>query len=266
MVKKLQKMAAKNKPGIANPFGGALPASLLDSQFAQSVKDSAQHIWAAGLGAFAKAQGEGGKVFEALVKEGLHLQKKTQSVAEGKLGAMADKMSGMAGDVGNKAGQQWDKLESIFEERVARALNRLGVPSAKDVAEMASSIEALNAAVGIKPAARKSPAPKAAAVQPAANVVTRKTRSKVAAVAPVAAKPVANVPAQAIFKPVVKAAAKPVVKTESKVSKVAKTVKAVKTPAASAVEFPAAKPAVKRAARKTAVAPVAAAAEPAAEV
>ena len=279
MVKKLQKMAAKNKPGIANPFGGVLPASLLDSQFAQSVKDSAQHIWAAGLGAFAKAQGEGGKVVETLVKEGLNLQKKTQSVAEGKIGAMADKMSGMAGDVGSKAGQQWDKLESIFEERVARALNRLGVPSAKDVAEMAASIEALNAAVGIKPVARKSPATKAAEVQPAAKVATRKTRSKVAAVAPVAAKPAVNVPAQAIFKPVAKPvvkpavnvpaqaifkpvakpAAKPAVKAESKVSS-----KPAKALDASPAEFPVAKTVVKRAPRKTTVAPVAAA-EPAAE-
>ncbi|MGS0753714.1 phasin family protein [Roseateles sp. GG27B] len=129
MVKKLQKIAAKKGSTTDN---AALSAGLLDSQFAQSVKDSAQHIWAAGLGAFSKAQGEGGKVFEALVKEGMTLQKKTQSAAEEKLGSMASKVSGMAGDVGNKAGQHWDKLESIFEERVAQALKRLGVPSAKD--------------------------------------------------------------------------------------------------------------------------------------
>ena len=73
MVKKLQKMAAKK----SNATSG-----LLDSQLASTVKDSAQQIWLAGLGAFAKAQEEGGKVFEALVKEGMGLQKKTQSVAE----------------------------------------------------------------------------------------------------------------------------------------------------------------------------------------
>jgi poly(hydroxyalkanoate) granule-associated protein len=179
MVKKLQKMAAKKTAASNAGFASALPAGLLDSQLAQGIKDSAQHIWAAGLGAFAKAQGEGGKVFEALVKEGLNLQKKTQSAAEDKLGAMASKVSG----VGNKAGQHWDKLESIFEDRVARTLNRLGVPSAKDVAELIASIDALNAAVGIKKApAKKStkPAAKTAAKAPAKAAVKPAAKKKVA--------------------------------------------------------------------------------------
>ena len=37
-------------------------------------------------------------------------------------------MTGMAGDVQNKAGQHWDKLETIFEERTAKAPNKPGVP------------------------------------------------------------------------------------------------------------------------------------------
>ena len=44
-----------------------------DNQLVQTVRDSAQQIWLAGLGAFSKAQEEGGKVFETLVKEGLSL-------------------------------------------------------------------------------------------------------------------------------------------------------------------------------------------------
>ena len=87
MVKKLQKMAGKGKSN------GGSGAAMLDSQFAQSVKDSAQQIWSAGLGAFSKAQGEGSKVFEALVKEGMNAQKRTQAVAEEKLVAMAGKVS-----------------------------------------------------------------------------------------------------------------------------------------------------------------------------
>ena len=65
------------------PFGpedmasGAVPLS-------DAVKESAQQIWLAGLGAFSKAQAEGGKVFEALVKEGVNMQRKTQTVAEEK--------------------------------------------------------------------------------------------------------------------------------------------------------------------------------------
>jgi poly(hydroxyalkanoate) granule-associated protein len=70
-----------------------------------SVKESAQHIWLAGMGAFSKAQEEGGKVFEALVKEGLSLQRKTQGIAEQKISGVTGKMSAMTGKVSAKTGQ-----------------------------------------------------------------------------------------------------------------------------------------------------------------
>ena len=152
MVKRLQKMAEKQ---------AAAPSGLLDSQLAQTVKDSAQQIWLAGLGAFAKAQGEGGKVFDTLMKEGASLQRKTQAVAEEKLGDVAGKMSAMAGEVGSTANAQWDKLESIFEERTARALGRLGVPTAKDLASLVDRVATLEAAVA---ALKGEEAPKAAKV------------------------------------------------------------------------------------------------------
>jgi len=230
MVKKLQKMAAKKNSASNGAFGGALPAGLLDSQLAQSVRDSAQQIWAAGLGAFSKAQGEGGKVFEALVKEGLNLQKKTQSAAEEKLGAMASKVSGMAGDVGSKAGQHWDKLESIFEERVARALKRLGVPAAKDIDELIERIDALSDALGLKVPAKKADksakaAPKAkAAAKPAAKKAATKAPAKVAAKAPVKAaakKAAVKAPAQPFAKAAPKAAAKPAAKPAAAAPKAA---------------------------------------------
>jgi poly(hydroxyalkanoate) granule-associated protein len=172
MVKKLKQMADKKS---------ASAAGLLDSQFASTVKDSAQQIWLAGLGAFSKAQEEGGKVFEALVKEGVTLQKKTQTVAEGKLNEMASKMTGMAGDVSTKAGQHWDKLETIFEERTAKALAKLGVPSAKDVAALNKRIDELGEqlAKGTKATPAKAAgkaAPKAAAAKKApAKRAARKT-------------------------------------------------------------------------------------------
>jgi poly(hydroxyalkanoate) granule-associated protein len=154
MVKKLQKMAEKKS---------ASAAGLLDSAFAGTVKDSAQQIWLAGLGAFSKAQEEGGKVFDALVKEGVSLQRKTQAVAEEKIGEVTNKMSGMAGDVSAKAGQHWDKLETIFEERTAKALAKLGVPSAKDVAALTKRIDELSAKVaGLNGAAPAKAARKAA--------------------------------------------------------------------------------------------------------
>ncbi|ALT79882.1 hypothetical protein AT984_14055 [Paucibacter sp. KCTC 42545] len=243
-----------------------MPAGLLDSQLAQHIKDSAQQIWAAGLGAFSKAQGEGGKVFEALVKEGIHLQKKTQSAAEEKIGAMASKMTGMADDVGSKAGQHWDKLESIFEERVARALKRLGVPSAKEVNELVERLNELSDALGVAPKAKAKPAAKAdkaskvvkTAVKPAAKAATKAVKTAVAAapkaVKP-AAKPVAKAPAKvAAVKAPVKAAAKPAAKAAPKV-----VAKKAAAPAAAAKPVEAKAPAAKRVAKKVAAAPVAAA-------
>jgi len=156
MVKKLKQMAEKQ----------AAAPRLFDSALAAQVKDSAQQIWLAGMGAFSRAQAEGTKVFETLVKEGASLQKKTQSDVEEKLGAVTGKMSSMASDVQAKAGQHWDKLESIFEERTAKALNKLGVPSAKDVDALVARIDELSAKVA--KLSKTAPA-KTAAAKPAAK-------------------------------------------------------------------------------------------------
>jgi poly(hydroxyalkanoate) granule-associated protein len=130
MVKKLQKKAAEQKSTGA--------------QLSGTVKESAQQIWLAGLGAFAKAQEEGGKVFEALVKEGTSIQRKTQAAAEERISEATNRMATMATDISSRASGQWDKLENIFEERVSKALNKLGVPSAKDIDVLIARIEELN--------------------------------------------------------------------------------------------------------------------------
>jgi len=109
------------------------------------IKDSAQQIWLAGLGAFAKMQQEGSKAFEALVKDGAGMQKKTQAAAEETLTQAQTRMAGFASEFGTKAAGQWGKLENIFEERVARALEKLGLPSAGDHAALLARVAALEA-------------------------------------------------------------------------------------------------------------------------
>jgi len=164
MVKKLQKMSADK---ASTP------------QLAGAVKESAQQIWLAGLGAFSKAQEGGGKVFESLMKEGLTMQRKTQAVAEEKLSEATSKMANMAGDIQSRAGQQWDKLENIFEDRVAKALNKLGVPSAKDVDALVARIDELTKNVqkmNAKAPAAKAPAKPAA--KPEAKPAVKKATAK----------------------------------------------------------------------------------------
>lgn len=114
------------------------------AQLSGTVKESAQQIWLAGLGAFAKAQEEGGKVFEALVKEGTSIQRKTQAAAEEKISEATNRMATMATDISSKASGQWGKLEDIFEDRVSKALNKLGVPSARDIDVLVARIDELN--------------------------------------------------------------------------------------------------------------------------
>jgi poly(hydroxyalkanoate) granule-associated protein len=158
MVKKISKSGAASASGRSGGIGAGTLAA--------SVKDSAQQIWLAGMGAFAKAQEEGGKVFETLVKEGMNLQKKTQGMAEEKISEVTGRMSAMAGTVTAKAGQNWDKLEAIFEQRTAKAMNKLGVPTAKDVAELTRRVDELAAAVAKLGKAGAKPAAKAAAKAP----------------------------------------------------------------------------------------------------
>lgn len=142
------------------------------------IKDSAQQIWLAGLGAFAKMQQEGSKAFEALVKDGAGMQKKTQQAAEETLAQAQQRMAGFASEFGTKAAGQWGKLENIFEERVARALEKLGVPSAADVAALQARIEALEAQLKQRDA-KASPvrASRKAAPAPAAKKTLRRPKA-----------------------------------------------------------------------------------------
>ena len=71
----------------------------------------------------------------------------------------------LADDAASRAGKQWDRLESIFEERTAKAMKKLGVPSAKDIEDLKARIEELSAQVarGARSAARKTGAKSTAA-------------------------------------------------------------------------------------------------------
>ena len=191
MVKKLHKMSDAKK---SSP------------QLSSAVKDSAQQIWLAGLGAFSKAQEEGSKVFDALVKEGMSIQRKTQSVAEEKITEATSRMSDMANDIQSQAGNRWDKLENIFEERVAKALSKLGVPSAKEVNALAARVD------HVEKTMMKMHGPAAAApsgAQPAAKSATKTAaKSAVKAVATPKTPSAAKVAAKRAPRPAVKRAAK----------------------------------------------------------
>lgn len=107
-----------------------------DGKFGQVVMSSAQQIWLAGLGAFARAQAEGGKMFESLVKEGEAVQARTGKAASAQMTRL-----------GKNAAGTWDRLEQVFEDRVSKSLNRLGVPSYGDIQALSKHVNELNANV-----------------------------------------------------------------------------------------------------------------------
>ena len=146
-----------------------------DDKSSDRIKDSAQQIWLAGLGAFAKMQQEGSKAFEALVKDGVGVQKRTQQAAEETLAQAQARMTGFASEFTNRAAGGWGKLENIFEERVARALEKLGMPSAQEVAALQARVEALEAELR-----RRDPAPKAARAPSRKTTTARKSADSAA--------------------------------------------------------------------------------------
>jgi poly(hydroxyalkanoate) granule-associated protein len=115
-----------------------------DSGFSPLGAD-AQQVWLAGLGALTKAQQEGSKAFESLVQEGLSMQRKVQTAAEAKLSEASAKLNQLTQDMSQRATGQWDKLEGLFEERVARALQRLGMPTLEQIQALEARIAELEA-------------------------------------------------------------------------------------------------------------------------
>ena len=125
---------------------GSKPAEQ-SKNLSQSILDSSHKIWLAGLGAFAKAQEGGAKVFDTLVQQGESLEAKTRAAAAGTADAARDAAKAKAKEMQAMAGGTWDKLEQVFENRVARALGRLGVYSSEDVKRLTERVDALSEAV-----------------------------------------------------------------------------------------------------------------------
>ncbi|WP_376690861.1 phasin family protein [Wenzhouxiangella sp. EGI_FJ10409] len=152
-------------------------------------QDYAHEIWLAGLGAFSMAQQEGGKLFEnsrksveetsskvlgesnklfdRLVKEGSKLEGKGRKTVNETVTGVRDDVESRVGKVRDTAQSNWDKLEKVFEQRVARALSRLGVPTSDEIKQLSDRVAELNKEVRSLSAQQK-----------AAGTASKKTASK----------------------------------------------------------------------------------------
>jgi poly(hydroxyalkanoate) granule-associated protein len=147
----------------------------------KAVLESSHQIWLAGLGAFAKAQEGGKQVFDMLVKQGEVLEAKTRSAAAQTADAAREAAKAKAKEMQTMAGGTWDKLEQVFEDRVSRALARLGVYTSSDVERLSERVnelsEAVNALLKAQGIRRKPP------VSPAQRMVKGAVRNATRTVA-----------------------------------------------------------------------------------
>ncbi|SFR45631.1 poly(hydroxyalkanoate) granule-associated protein [Marinobacter daqiaonensis] len=119
-------MADKKHPPQVEP---APEQSEEDSQMAGRIRESARQIWLAGLGAYTKAEGDAGRLFERLVSEGEEIESKTRGIVGRRVKAVEHRVE----DVRDRATGTWDRLETLFDERVSGALRRLGIPHREEM-------------------------------------------------------------------------------------------------------------------------------------
>lgn len=158
---RIRKVAATEN--VDQPDGRV--SALADIKLAQDLKKYTHQIWLAGLGAFSRSELEGGKSFENLVAAGEEIEDRTRSevrkqldmansrvgdvrsVAEHKVDEVKSAAGQKVGEVKSKASDTWDKVEKVFDDRVSRALQRLGVPSKREIEELNKKLDELTAAV-----------------------------------------------------------------------------------------------------------------------
>jgi poly(hydroxyalkanoate) granule-associated protein len=184
-VAKLKK-TARAKPAASRHNSPDLQARA--EHLSRSLVESAQQIWMAGVGAFTRAQGEGSKLFEALVTEGMNIEKTTRKLATGRVDAVRDAMEDRVGVVRERASDTWDRLEKVFEDRVQRALNRLGIPGREELAELIERVDALTSQLkksggAVKTARTGAAKPRKAAAKSARKAAVAKAPARKAAVA-----------------------------------------------------------------------------------
>ena len=183
MASRLKKTTRSTKPTKpTNPVSelagkiSAIASNLGDPPSAKQVMESAQQIWLAGLGAFSKAQNEGKKVFDTLVKQGEQIEQRTRHIAE----ATIETAKEQATKTFEMATGKFDKLEQVFENRVHNSLNRLGVLTSKDVESLSKQVAELSEAVRALLAQEKRVSTRPAAKKSASKARAKKVVRKIA--------------------------------------------------------------------------------------
>jgi len=166
---KFKKSAGKKSKRASNDGPQAQAERL-----SKTLSESAQHIWQAGVGALGRAQAEGTRLFEGLAKDGLNIEQTARKFAGNRAEVVRESVESTVGQARERAADTWDRLEKVFEDRVQRALIKLGVPNRDDLQGLSRRVDTLTAelrrqdagsrgtAAPARKAARKSTAVKSA--------------------------------------------------------------------------------------------------------
>jgi len=146
-----------------------------ETSFSRALGESAQQIWLAGLGALGRAQEEGGRLFDALVREGREVDRSARAQADAETSGLRDGVEATAGEARDQAQAGWERLERVLDSGVQRTLARLGVPTRRDVTELNARIEALTAELRARDAAERREKARAGAGGTPATKRTRRT-------------------------------------------------------------------------------------------
>lgn len=152
---------ARSKPSAKRPASARKPdAQARAEQVSKSLSESAQQIWLAGVGAFGRAQAEGGRLFDSLVKEGASLEHTARRFA-GQGEAVREAVEQRVGQARERASDTWNRLEQGFEARVHKALASMGVPGRDELHALSRRVDELTAELrrqrGAAPRGRATP-------------------------------------------------------------------------------------------------------------
>lgn len=149
----------------------------------EAVQESLHKVWLAGLGAVARAEEEGGKVFKNLVAKGQDYERRGRS----QIDRLVSQVEAGAGKAREGAASTYERVESRVDELVSGALHRSGVPSRDEIAILTRRVEELTRMVeSLK--SGSTPAP-AAATAPKTSAATTPPAAPAAPVKPAADKP-----------------------------------------------------------------------------
>ena len=108
-------------------------------------------VWLAGLGALVRAQREGPKLFESLVEEGGAVEQRQRSnvrhLAQGAWKELREAVDTRTAEARGKANEALDNLEQVFQTRVQKALQQLGMPTSQEIGALSRKVNELNRSV-----------------------------------------------------------------------------------------------------------------------